>query len=105
MEQRIQSFELVGEAIGQEMDAAFKRIIQRLAAGEGLENVDEALAPSLTNSVVNDFFENLNGASLSLDFKPAFSKQPRLYFNGHRVEPQALVAGGVSVSIGIQVSF
>ena len=99
------SYDIVADVIGQEMDKTWKRILERLANAE-----TNALSNGTNVQVadIQDFFKNLGGAQMAINFSSLTPKGETVRFNAHQLQQtSAIKTMGVSgtISIGVNISF
>ena len=99
-------YEKVSAVIGEEMDKAWKNILEKLAQG----NV-QALSggsTSLAQNDLQDFFKKLGGAQMGIAFSCVEAKGESTRFYAHSLAPtNAITTMGFegSISIGVNIRF
>jgi hypothetical protein len=100
------SYEAIAGVIGQEMDNAWKRIMEKLAAADA--TVLTAAGAGFKTADLKEFFANLGGANMAIDFSSRIPKGQVRQFSAYKISPAGEVnALGVSgsISIGVNVTF
>lgn len=91
-------YEKVANIIGEEMDNAWKNIMERLASG------DTALNGSIKNEDVKEFFDSLGGASINIDFYCNKNSGQYKNFTSHAIKPNPSIKAsnifGGQITIG-----
>ena len=95
------AYEKVAGVVGEEMDAAWKKIMSRLASGNvsGIAAFDGG---SLKSPDLEAFFEVLGGAQMEITFASRQLKGARVRSTSLEIEPQTgspktLVSGEISI--------
>jgi len=95
------AYEKVAGVIGEEMDNAWKNIMDRLS-----QNGPSALSgATISSQELKEFFDNLGGARLGVDFASRAQKGQVERFSAYKISPSPSVAASGSISIGVNVSF
>ncbi|ASB93411.1 hypothetical protein [Bacillus subtilis] len=94
--QQNSGYEKVSNVVGEEMDAAWKKIMQRLAAGE---LADTPRLSSIAEDELKEFFEQLGGAQLDVKFFSLNDKGTSKKYTATELNPTVGVMGG-SITIG-----
>ncbi|MEL7011334.1 MAG: hypothetical protein AAFY50_23315 [Cyanobacteria bacterium J06648_1] len=99
------AYDRVADVIGQEMDKAWKNIMVTLATA----NVNALSADAdITSNDLQEFFANLGGCQMGIQFASIKPKGETVRFNAHQLKPSAgITTMGVSgsISIGVNISF
>lgn len=97
-------YNAVAEIIGQEMDALWVRLFDRLSQ-EGASGEE---VHSITEADLHSFFANLGGAQLAIEFCSIEPKGEIRKFSSHSIKPSDTIgAEGIegSISIGVNIKF
>jgi hypothetical protein len=98
------TYEKVANVIGSEMDKAWANIMKRLASGD---TAGMNLMSNFETSDIKDFFSNLGGANMEINFSSIRPKGQIACFNAYKLErgegiPVLGIEGTVTVGVAIR---